>query len=101
MTTKGRRRGYEAESSIAKYLGMERIAGSGKRDVDGGWLAVECKERETPAKWLVGAVEQAIRLAKPNQLPIAVFHFLGQYHDDDLVVMRLKDFREYFGGEKE
>ncbi len=100
MTDKRKRRGYEAESAIAKYLGMERIAGSGKRDVDGEWLCAEVKEKQTPVGYLIEAVKQAARLAKEGQLPIAVFHFLGQNHDNDLVVMRLADFREWFGGGK-
>lgn len=98
MTIKGRRRGYQAEAAVAKYLGAERIAGSGKRDLDGGWLCCEVKERQTPTRWLLALVAQAVRLAKPGQLPIGVLHFLGQRHDDDLVVMRLADFREWFGG---
>jgi len=97
---KRRRRGYEAESAIAKYLGMERIGGSGKRDVDGEWLCAEIKERQTPVQWLLGMVQQAVRLAKPGQLPVGVIHFLGEYHDDDLVVMRLKDFADWFAGEE-
>jgi hypothetical protein len=101
MTTKGRRRGYAAESAIAKYLDAERIAGSGKRDVDGGWLSVECKERSTVCGWLVNMVAQAVRLAKAGQLPVGVIHFLGQRHDDDLVVLRLADFREWFGDNRE
>ena len=100
MTTKGRRRGYAAESAIANYLGGERIAGSGKRDVDGGWLSVECKSRQSPTKWLLDMIAQAVRLAKPGQLALGVVHFLGQRHDEDLVVIRLRDFREWFGDEK-
>lgn len=101
VTARGRRRGYEAEAAIAKYLGMERIGGSGKRDVDGEWLCAEIKERQEKTQWLLGMVQQAVRLAKPGQLPIGVIHFLKQNHDDDLVVMRLKDFRDYFGGGKD
>ena len=100
MTTpsdRRRRRGYAAESAVAKYLGLERIAGSGKRDLDGEWLCVECKEKQSPVGWLLGMIEQAARLAKPGQLPIGVIHFLGMRHDDDLVVMRLADFQQWFG----
>mgnify|MGYP001080588606 FL=1 len=75
-------------------------SGSGKRDVDGEWLCAEVKERQTPVKWLLGVVEQAVRLAKPGQLPVGVIHFLKQNHDDDLVVMRLKDFADWFAGEE-
>ncbi len=100
VTDKRRRRGYAAERAVANYLGVERIAGSGKRDLDGDWLAVEIKERQAPVKWLLALVQQAVRLAKPGQLPIGVIHFLGMYHDDDLVVMRLADFRDWFGGGK-
>ena len=100
MTNLRRRRGYEAESAIAKYLGIERIAGSGKRDLDGDWLCAEVKERAKPTAWLLDMIAQAVRLTKPGQLPIGVIHFLGARHDEDLVVVRLADFREWFGDER-
>ena len=102
MTTRRQRRGRDAERAVARYLGgdAERIAGVGRRDVDGGWYAAEIKEREKPLpRWLLDAIEQAERLARPDQLAIAVFHHLGDSRGEDLVVMRLREFRDRFCGE--
>lgn len=95
-----RRRGYEAERAICRYLGAERIAGSGRRDGDGGWYALEAKSREKLPAWLTAAMAQAERLSRPEQLAVLVLHQLGQRYDDSLVVLRLSDFVEWFGGEE-
>lgn len=96
-----RRRGYEAERAICRYLGAERIAGSGRRDGDGGWYALEAKSREKLPAWLTAAMAQAERLSRPEQLAVLVLHQLGDRHDDDLVVVRLRDFRDRWVGEEE
>ncbi|MEA2573360.1 MAG: hypothetical protein QOH93_658 [Chloroflexia bacterium] len=62
------------------------------------WLAVESKLRASLPKFLTDAVNQASKAAKPDQLPIAVFHARGTKRMDDLVVMRLSDFVDNFVG---
>ena len=97
-----RSRGYQAERAVCNYLGIERIAGSGRRDGDGDWFSAEVKERATIPAWLTGALEQAERLSRTEQLAVLVLHELGARHDDDLVVLRLSEFRDRFvGGEGE
>ncbi len=88
------RRSYEAETAVARYLGAERMAGSGRRDLDGGWYSVEVKERASLPLWLTGGMEQAERLARGDQVAILVLHPLGWRQDDDLLVVRLRDGRE-------
>jgi len=95
-------RGYRAERHICDYLGIERIAGVGRRDGDGGWFSVEAKSRERLPLWLMRSMEQSERLSRPDQLAIVVLHQTGQRHDDDLVIMRLREFRDRFvGAERE
>jgi len=89
-------RGYRAERHICDYLGIERIAGVGRRDGDGGWFSVESKAKAKLPVWLTDAMEQSERLSRPEQLAIVVLHGNGMRHDDDLVVMRLREFRERF-----
>ncbi len=92
-----RRRGAEHERATAAAFGGERIAGVGRRDVSNEWLSVECKARQSLPKWLTGAMEQALRLARPDTLAIVVLHAHGERHDDDLVIMRRADFIGWWG----
>jgi len=39
---------------------------------------------------------QSERLSRPEQLAIVVLHGNGERHDDDLVMMRLREFRDRF-----
>ena len=85
-----------------KRLGLNPVdVGQQSREggVDGEnpWLAVESKERKTPIKWLVGGLARAVSYAGDSRMGIMIIHFLGQRHDEDLVVMRLVDFEEWFG----
>jgi len=65
-------RGYRAERHICDYLGIERIAGVGRRDGDGGWYSVEVKSRGYLPAWLTSSMEQSERLSRPDQLAIVV-----------------------------
>ncbi|MBC7224758.1 MAG: hypothetical protein H5T59_10880 [Anaerolineae bacterium] len=42
-------------------------------------------------------VAQAVRNAAPGTLPLVVLHQVGDRHDDDLVVLRPRDFCDWFG----
>jgi len=63
------------------------------------WLAVEVKTRKALPLWLLDAMAQAVQAASEGQLAMAVLHRVGERHDDDLVVMRLADFEDWFGKE--
>jgi hypothetical protein len=67
-------------------------------DVAHDWLSIEVKHRHELPAWLYDAMLQAMLAAhNTNNLPIVVLHESGRRHDDDLVVVRLKDFVEWFG----
>lgn len=85
------------ERAMARRLGGKRTGHLGGQDVDGGWLSVECKHRATLPAWLTDALAQARRHAGPDQLPIVILHEHGARHDDNLVVLRLADFEQWFG----
>jgi hypothetical protein len=97
--SKQRQRGNEAERAIAKRLGGQRVGHLGGEDVALPWLSLEVKEREKFPVWLIDAMGQAWGHAKAGQLPAVVLHTLGTRHDNDMVVMRLADFEEWFGGD--
>ena len=61
-----------------------------------GWLAVEVKHRKRLPAWLKDALTQA-RTGAGERLALAILHESGQRHADDLVVLRLGDFQDWFG----
>ena len=96
------RRWKRTEREVAGILHGKRVPITGRArgdvpDVRHPWLAVEVKSRESIPKWLTGAMAQARAAASTTQLPIVVLHEVGQRHDADLVVLTLRDFREWFG----
>ncbi len=90
-----------AERQIAKRLGARRVGPTGQATPDievGDWLLVEVKHRKNLPVWLLDALEQVEQHATEAQLPIAVLHAHGMPYDHSLVVLRLDDFVEWFGG---
>ena len=89
------------ERAIAAKMGGQRLSnhalGQAVPDVETDAYSVECKVRQLLPAWLTGAVEQAYRNATPGKLPLVVLHEAGRRHDNDLVVVRLKDFVEMWG----
>ena len=90
------------ERKVASKLGGERIPITGRArgsapDVATSWACVEVKHRKALPQWLLEAVAQACASAQDDQLPVVVLHGSGMRHDSDLVVMRLRDFRAWYG----
>lgn len=80
------------ERAIAKRLGGKRvgITGSATPDVVTETLAVEVKHRKRLPGWLTAAVRQAA-INGNDRLPLVILHESGAHHENDLVVMRMKD----------
>lgn len=92
------------ERQIASRLGGVRVPVTGRGrgdapDIQHPAYAVECKHRKTIPNWLHDAFAQAKASVRDEQLPIVVLHESGKRHDDDYVVVRLADFRDWFGGD--
>jgi len=87
------------ERRVARKLGGTRTGNRGRAaaDVTTDWAAAECKERATLPMWLRDAVEQATATARQGQLPLVVLHEFGTRSDNDLVVLRMRDFLRWFG----
>jgi hypothetical protein len=94
------------ERKVAALLGGRRVPVSGRGrgdapDILHERLSIEVKSRKTVPAWLEEAMRQAEASAKNGQLPVAVFHQDSRRYGDCLVVLRLKDFAEYYTkGEK-
>jgi len=91
----------EAEKGVAAMLGGERVSntalGLRSADVETEAYSVEVKSRKSLPAWLLSAVNQAHRNCAAGKLPLVVLHQTGQRRVNDLVVMRLGEFREWFG----
>ncbi len=87
------------ERAIAKRLGGQRVGATGRNteDVSHDWLSIEVKTRRRLPAWLLAAMAQARANAPAGRLPVVVLHQVGRHHDNDLVVLRLADFEEWFG----
>ena len=93
-----------SERAVASALGGRRVPVSGRArgdvpDVAHPWLSVEVKHRKSLPAWILDAMSQARAAARSDQLPCAILHESGRRHDDNLVLVRLGDFREWFGPE--
>ena len=91
----------EAEKGVAGLLGGRRVSNTklGLRSADAETPAysVEVKSRKDLPNWLVNAVGQAHRNAAPGKLPLVVLHQVGCRRMNDLVIVRMDEFIEWFG----
>ena len=92
---KNRQRGKATERAVAKLTGGKRIGILGNDDVQAGLWSIEVKDRER----FIGAtfMQQAIRNCPKDKTPLVVVHVTGQRHADDLVMIRLADWLDYYG----
>ena len=92
------------ERAVASALGGRRVPVSGRQrgdtpDVAHPWLSVEVKHRRALPQWLDEALDQAAAASDGGErLPVAILHEAGERHGRDVVLVRLADFREWFGG---
>jgi hypothetical protein len=93
------------ERRIARLLNAKRNphgmqtnshAKQGVPDVENAALAAEIKDRKVLPEWLVNAVMQAKGKATKAQLPLVVLTTPAA--DLDLVVLDLRDYREWYVG---
>lgn len=85
------------ERAVAKILGGKRLGHLGGVDVKTRWVAAEVKHRQTLPAWLTDAMAQAKRHAEADQLPVVILHVEGQRHSDNMIIMPLGQFTEWFG----
>ena len=94
------------ERRIAKRFGGER-RGADYRSKDGGkndiiiegW-SIECKLLSRPSFGQMStAFDQAVDASEPGDIPIAIIKKKFDADANALVVMKLDEFMEWFGGE--
>jgi hypothetical protein len=91
-----RDRGKRSERVIARLLNGTRVGTMGNEDVhlDGPWSA-EVKSRKcfVACEWMA----QATRNAPDGKTPVLIVHVHGKRHNDDLVIVKMEDWIEWFG----
>ena len=88
------------ERHVAAAVGGSRTGNSGAAgaDVVTDAYSIECKSwRRLPAK-VVAALRQAEVSATGERVAVAVLHEVGARHDEDLVVLRWRDFADLLIG---
>ena len=94
MSQKNRNRGKRHERAIAKRLSGTRTGVLGGEDILHNSYSCECKSRQKIPKWFASMWEQTMKNCGENKIPLLIIHALHSKHDDDFVVIRLKDFEE-------
>jgi hypothetical protein len=102
MAGKANKTWKNTERAVAKILGGKRVPITGRNrgdapDVAHIWLSIEVKHRKQVPEWIKDAMSQAVASQRGEQLPVVILHEQGQAHKNDLVIIRLGDFQEWFG----
>ena len=58
---------------------------------------MEVKHRKWIPKWILDAMSQSVGAARDGQTPLVIVHGLNTRHDNDLVIVRLRDWEELYG----
>jgi len=96
-----RKRGKRNERALAKLLGGQRVGILGQEDIKMGMFSVECKSMVEFPKRISNNMSQAERNAPDGKIPILVWHKGNQRREQDLVILRLKDWIDLHGEVKE
>jgi hypothetical protein len=91
-----------AERKVSKLLGGQRAGAVGREgaDVIHPHLSVEVKERRRLPDWLLHAMAQAVGAAD-GRLPMVVLHRAGDRYEDAMVIVRMRDWIEWYGDVQE
>jgi len=94
---KNRKKAKRVERAIAKRLKGRRLGILGQEDVLTDQFVVEVKTRKkfVALSWY----QQAVKNAK-EKIPLVIVHVSNKHHDNDLVILSLKDFEKIIKLEK-
>ena len=95
QAVKNKNEGKRVQALLVRRLGGKNVGTIENQDGSHPIWSIEIKKRKTFIG--VGFMEQAIRNSPEGKTPLVVVHQTGQRHDNDLVMMRLGDFEDWFG----
>ncbi len=87
-----RQRGKRNERAVAELFDDKATGALSGEDVPHELFSIECKSRK--AFTATGWMDQAVKNCPEGKVPIVVVHVNNQRHDNDLVLMRMKDFKQ-------
>jgi hypothetical protein len=93
--TPNKRAGRKYQSYLANRLGGKSVGTIEPQDISHPIWSIEAKKRKTFAGQKF--MQQAVKNCPADKTPIAIVHITGDSHNDDIVMMRLKDWEEWYG----
>lgn len=98
LGVKNRRRGKRVQRNLAKKLGGENLGILGGFDIRLPLFSIEVKSR----KRFLGEkfMEQAERNCEKSKTPLVIVHKTNSKYEEDLVIIRLKHFKELSSSEE-
>lgn len=94
----------DAERRVAKVIGGKRKSRGGNfgisdADIEHDWLSPEVKYRSKVPAYINAWLQQAKSYdAMKRKLPVAILMEKGKSWKNGVVMMKLVDFKEWFGG---
>jgi hypothetical protein len=87
-----RKRGKRVQKKISDRLNAENIGTLGGEDCKTSNLSIECKglKKFVGVKYMEQAEKNNIR----EVLPVVVVHVIGTKYDEDIVMIRFKEFKK-------
>ena len=92
---RNKRQGRAVQSKMAKRLGGKSVGTIEGQDISHSVFSVEVKHR----KKFVGNtfMNQAVKNSPEGKVPLVIVHELNQRFDKALVMIRMKDWEEWYG----
>jgi len=92
---RNKRQGRAVQSKMAKRLGGKSVGTIEGQDIEHSVFSVEVKHR----KKFVGNtfMNQAVKNCPKGKVPLVIVHELNQRFDKSLVMIRLKDWEDWYG----
>lgn len=100
IMTSSHRKGKSYENYIANRLNLKHTGYVGYEcpDVEGEDIVIDTKHRENLPLWIKEPLQELQKQAE-ERLSLVIWHEKYANHDDDLVVMSLKDFERLYNAD--
>ncbi len=91
---RNRHRGKDTERALARRLGGRRTGVLGGEDINHSLLSIEAKSRQ---RFIGESFMAQAKRHSNGKIPAVIVHVHHKPHDQDLVILELRDFEGLFG----